>query len=138
LLAASLATVLAADEPGEDEARAAAHSFGAALTRGDAGLLASVLPAKGKVRARLGCLSPEEGVFSPSQVQALFADILRRREVRAFSVTRVDRTPERHAFVRTEAELVDAEGRVRRIEMHLTLHAEGERWTLREVRASPP
>jgi hypothetical protein len=138
VLAALIEQAPLAADLGEDRARAVANGFGAALTRGDASLLASILPDKGKVRARLGCLSPEDGAFSPSQVQALFADFLRQRTVRNFSVTRVDRSPEHYAFVRTEADLVSADGRVRPIEIHLTLHAEDGRWILREVRASPP
>ena len=138
LLAVVLQQAPAGEGLGEEQARAAANVFGTALTRGDSGLLVSILPTKGKVRTRLGCLSPEEGVFSPGQVQALFSDFLRQGTVRQFTVTRVDHSPGSHAFVRTEAEIVDPERRPRRVEIHLTFHAEEGRWILREVRASPP
>jgi hypothetical protein len=138
LLAVAVQQAPAVEGPGEEQARAAANRFGAALTKGDAGLMVAVLPAKGKVRTRLGCLAPEEGVFSAGQVQALFSDLLRQCTVREFEITRVDHSPGRHAFIRTEAEIVDREGRLRRVEIHLTLQAEDGRWTLREVRASPP
>ena len=61
-------------------------------------------------------------------------------EVRDFKVG--DRvmchSPGSHAFIQATAEVVDAEGRAKTVEIHLTLQAEDGRFALREVRTSPP
>lgn len=120
--------------PDEAAAQAAGTRFGQALTRGDASLLGSLLPGRGKVKMVLTHLGPEKGHFSASQVQALLQDFLEQGQVRSFRVERIELAAEGYALVHGHAVLTDRQGRQGESRLHLGLQAEGERWVLREIR----
>jgi len=119
---------------GEEQARAAAVEFGRALVRADASLLVQVLPTTGKVRLKLKRLGPEEGAYSPSQVEAVFKDFFRQGEVRSFDVLRLECADQRYSLAHARATVIDRSGRAAEIGLDLTFQPEEDRWVLREIR----
>jgi hypothetical protein len=128
----------AADPPGEEQARAAAQRFGQALQKGDASILGSVLPEKGKVLLRLDLLGPGEGYFSPNQVEALLREFFAHGTIQSFKLLRVEHDAQSYALANGRVELTDRAGRPARIELHLAFQAEDGRWVLREIRETRP
>lgn len=124
------ATAFAAD----DGARAAALSFGRALSSGNAEALRPILPGQGRVHLTLSRLGPEEGNFGSRQVEALFRDFLARGKVKSFDVSRCEGDGKRSALVHATAAITDRDGRSGRVGLHLGFESEGERWVLREVK----
>ena len=120
--------------PDEQAARACAGMFGDALSKGNASLLKTILPGRGKVQMRLVRLGPEDGDFSAGQVQAVFDDFLKRGAVKSFQVVRVEYDKSGYALVRGRAELIDRSGRAGTVGLHLSLQPEGDRWILRGIR----
>ena len=135
LLAALLPA--AAQAPGEQAVRDCAATFGRALQSADAALLRPILPSRGKVRVRLVRLGPESGSFSASQVEALMQGFFRQGSIQSFEVLRIEHDPKGYALIRGRVELTDRDGRPGRVDLHLALQPEGERWVLREIRESP-
>jgi hypothetical protein len=123
---------------GENEARQAALQVGRALKQGDPSLLRSVLPARGNVRLRLQVLGPEDGSFSPSQVEALLQDFFRTGSARSFDLLSVEHDPQRYALARGRAMLTDRQGRPARVDLHLAFQPEDGRWVVREIRETRP
>jgi len=122
----------------EDEAREAALQFGLALKQGDPSALRSVLPQRGKVLLRLQVLGPEDGSFSPGQVEALLQDFFRQGSARSFDLLSVEHDPQRYALARGRAMLTDRQGRPARVDLHLAFQPEDGRWVLREIRETRP
>lgn len=138
-LSLATATGLAGSNADPEQApRAAAVAFGEALIGADAARLKSLLPARGKVRLRLSCFGPEEGVYGPGQVEALLRDFLRNGSVQTFEVVRVEADAQRFAVVHGRAGVIDRQGRPTRLEVHLSLQPEDGRWVLREIREKAP
>jgi hypothetical protein len=139
LLAGVLA--LAADPvvPTPEQAQDTAREFGRALTQSDTAALRSLLPEMGKVRLRLVRMAgPEEGSYSPGQVETLLADFLRRGSVESFAILRDEGSHDGYALVHGLAKVVCPEGQHEEIHLHLTFEAERGRWVLREIRETPP
>jgi hypothetical protein len=132
LVACVTSAVIAA--PDERAARACASVFGDALSKGNAALLKSILPGRGKVQMRLVRLGPEDGDFSAGQVQAVFDDFLKRGAVKSFQVVHVEYDKSGYALVRGRANLIDRSGRAGTVDLQLALQPEGERWMLRGIR----
>jgi len=122
---------------GEDQLRDAAQRFGRALRDADASALRPILPSRGKVQLILVHLGPEEGYFSSRQVEALFRDFFKRGSVQRFELLRIEGGREGHALAHGRADLIDPQGRPSRVELHLALQPEGERWVVREIREMP-
>jgi len=129
---------VAAQELGEDAAREAALQFGLALKQGDPSALRAVLPQRGKVLLRLQVLGPEDGSFSPGQVEALLQDFFRQGSARSFDLLSVEHDPQRYALARGRAMLTDRQGRPARVDLHLAFQPEDGRWVLREIRETRP
>jgi len=123
--------------PSEEPARQAAAAFAQALLAGDANALRPILPARGKVQARLTLLGPASGPYSTGQVVAVLGDFLRRGKVETCDVLRVEPSPEGYALVRLRAKLTDREGRPATVELQLALEPEDGQWVAREIRESP-
>jgi hypothetical protein len=135
VIACSLCSpVRSEQEPGHGEAREAALQFGKALRQGDVAALRSLLPAQGNVQLRLQVLGPQDGSFSPSQVEALWRDFFRQGAARSFDLLSVEHDPERYALARGRALLTDRQGRPARVDLHLVFQPENGRWVLREIR----
>ena len=118
-----------------ERVRDVASAFGNALT--DEASLRPWLPAKGKVRLHLVRMGAEDGYFSSSQVDALLQDFLDRGAVRSFEIARIE--AERDdciAVVTSRLAVTDSDGRPSRVELRLSIHPEGERWVVREIRES--
>jgi hypothetical protein len=124
----------AAEQTGQEQARAAAARFGQALEQGDAALLKDLLPARGKVQLRLDLLGPGDGFFSPNQVLALLSGFLDQGSVNSFDLVRVEFDENRYALAYGRAELVDRTGRPARVDLQLAFQPEDGRWVLREMR----
>jgi len=133
-LVALTVLVATAAGPGEDAARRSAEMFGQALVRADLSLLRPILPSKGKVQLTLVRMGPEDGFFSPSQVEALLRDFLALGSVQSFKTTRVEHDPQGVALVSARVELKDKQGTPASIGLHLAFQPEDESWVLREVR----
>lgn len=123
---------------GEAEAKTAALEFGRTLTRGKPSQLRSLLPDQGRVRLKLLHLGPEEGSYSPDQVEALFNNFLLEGEVRSFDLVRMNCSDDQFALVDARVQLIDREGRPQRSGLHITFQPEQARWVLREIRESSP
>lgn len=141
LLVLAVATVSPAADPeqapepsGEEQARDAAVRFGQALEQGDAALLKSLMPAKGKVQLRLDLLGPADGFFSPNQVTALLGGFLERGSVTSFDLVRVEYDEQHYALAHGRAGLLDRAGRPARVDLQLAFQPEDGRWVLREIR----
>lgn len=118
-----------------ERVREVATAFGDALT--GASSLRPWLPAKGKVRLHLVRMGAEDGYFSSSQVDALLQDFLDRGAVRSFEIARVEAEREDCiAVVTSRLAVTDSDGRPSRVELRLSIHPEGERWVVREIRES--
>ena len=117
-----------------DDARAAATTFGRALVAGSAEALRPILPERGRVHVTLGRLGPEEGLFGARQVEALFHDFLAKGKVESFDVMRCESDGRTSALAHGTAAIIDRDGRSGRIGLHLGLEQEAERWVLREVK----
>ena len=135
LLAAAVAAPGLAGEEA-DGAKAAANVFAQALLSRRSESLRPILPESGKVHLALIKLGPEEGTFGASQVEAVFRDFLAAAKVTSFELSRCGRDGGPSALARGRATLVDREGRVATVGLHLGLQLEGTRWVLREVRES--
>jgi hypothetical protein len=133
LLAMQRAPISAA----EDQARDAVRIFGQALKSDQASGLRPVLPERGRVHLSLVKLGPEEGSFGAQQVEALFRDFLAEGAVRSFEVIRFESDGQTQALVHGHALLTDRQGRPARIGLRLSLHPEGSRWVLRELKETP-
>ncbi|MCP3978777.1 MAG: hypothetical protein GY716_05535 [bacterium] len=127
-----------ASGPGEPAARKAAEAVGAALVRGDTSQLRTLLPERGKVQLRLARLGPEEGFFSPGQVQTLLRDFLGHGSIDSFRIRHFEHEAGCYALARAAAKVTDRDGRPANLELHLAFQPEGERWVLRELREAPP
>jgi len=138
LLAAALTLLPSHASTGEEQAKTAALQFGRALTRAETSLLRATLPSRGKLTLRLVRFGPEDGAYSPDQVEALFKDFLRQGEVRSFDLLRVQCASEQFALVQARVRLTDREGRPGEVDLHLSFQPEGDRWVLREIREAPP
>lgn len=125
-------------ETGEAQAKETALDFGRALTRGRPSELRSILPDQGRIRLRLLHLGPEEGSYSPDQVEALFNDFLLEGKVRSFDLVRMQCSDDRFALIDARLQLVDREGRAQESGLHITLQPEQSRWVLREIRENSP
>jgi hypothetical protein len=97
-----------------------------------------VLPDQGRVRLKLLHLGPEEGSYSPDQVEALFNNFLLEGEVRSFDLVRMNCSDDQFALVDARVQLIDREGRPQRSGLHITFQPEQARWVLREIRESSP
>jgi hypothetical protein len=138
LLAGPAATLAAADEDDRKQARAAALIFGKALTEGDAALLRTILPQRGKIQVRLIALGPGEGFYSAGQVESLIRDFLEQGSVASFELLGVEHDADRYALARGRAMLTDRQGRSVRAGLHLAFQPEEGRWVLREIRETHP
>lgn len=136
LLFATLGAVVAA-APSQEDARDAVRIFGQALKSDQASGLRPVLPERGRVYLSLSKLGPEEGSFGAQQVEALFRDFLAEGTVRSFEVIRFESDGATQALVHGRALLTDRQGRPARIGLRLSLHPEGSRWVLRELKETP-
>lgn len=135
----AIAPPLAANDRAEAEVRAAADTFGAALSSARLDGLEPLLPERGKVRMRLICMGPEDGHFSRGQVQALLDDFLGDGgSVSAFKVLSVDGAGTPYAMVRARGLAVDRFGRGTALDLHLGFVRESDRWVLREIRETAP
>ena len=128
----------AGNPPTEEDARAAALRFGQALRRSNAAVLRPILPARGKIRLRIDRLGPEQGSFSPRQVETLLQGFLDRGSIESFDLVSVDHQPGIFALAHARARGTDREGRPIRVKLHLGFQPERDRWTLREIRETPP
>jgi len=126
-----------AEATGEASAREAAERFGRGLVAGDLAPIKALLPEKGRVQLALDRLGPEQGSFSPNQVEALLRAFLSRGSVRSVSTPRVEHDPQGVAIASSRVDATDQDGRPFSIELHLTFQTEGSRWVLREIRESP-
>ena len=129
--------LVAADVPGEDEARDAAKQVGSALERGEASALRAVLPARGKVRLHLERLGPQDGSFSAQQVEALLGGFLDEGAVLSFELTRLDHQSLRYALAHARLSVRDRQGRHADVVLRLAFQPEEGRWVLREIREAP-
>ena len=134
LLVALAPLVAVAEGPDEQAARRAADRFGQALVRADLSLLRPILPAKGKVQLKLSRMGPEDGFFSPGQVEALLRDFLALGSVQRFETGRVEHDPQGIALVSARVELKDKQGSPASVGLHLAFQPEGDTWVLREIR----
>jgi hypothetical protein len=121
-----------------EQARDAAARFGQALTKGDASLLRSILPQRGKVQLRLLSLGPGDGSFSAGQVESLIRDFLEQGSVQSFELVGMEHDAQRYALAHGRASLTDRQGRAVRSELHLGFQPEDGRWVLREIRETRP
>jgi hypothetical protein len=121
----------------EEEAAAAAERFSQAMVAGDPSLLRPILPRSGKVQLRLELLGPERGYFSAPQVVAVLADFLAHGKISSVEILRVEQSREGFAVVHGQAALTDRQGRPFRVDIHLGLQPESDRWVLREIRETP-
>jgi hypothetical protein len=128
-----LAIALPAPTFAAEDARGAAERFGAALVDSDIDALRPLLPARGKVHLRLQRLGPEQGYFSPGQVQQVLRAFLAEGKVLSFEVRRVEDEPSL-ALVHGFALLTDRRGERAEVRLHLALQPEQGRWVLREIR----
>jgi len=135
--AALLSAVPAQAAPGKEAAQAAAAQFGQALVAGNAAGIKSVLPSRGRVQLHLSRLGPENGHFSPSQVEALIRDFLAHGSVTTCELLRVEQDREGFALAHARAEITDQQGHVGLSDLHLKLQVEENRWVLREIRETP-
>jgi hypothetical protein len=139
VLAGALSSTAAPAGPTAEQAQEAAADFGRALTRGEITILRPLLPERGKVRLRLMRMAgPEEGAYSPGQVEALLGDFLKRGSVESFKIVRDEGSHDGYALVHGLARIVCAEGHRFEVHLHLTFEPEQGRWILREIRESPP
>jgi len=119
---------------GDEAVHLCASRFGAALRTGNVSELRSILPARGKVQVRLERFGPEEGFYSASQVEAIFANFLKRCSLESFEIQHVEYDSKGYALVRGRARLVNESGRREEVELRLALQPEGDNWVLREIR----
>ena len=134
-LALVLVTLLAFPCPcADDGGRAAATTFGKALTSAKADALRPILPERGRVRLILLRLGPEDGLFGAQQVEALFRDFLAHGTIASFDLTRFEGGDRGSALAHGTAAITDRGGRSGRIGLHIGLAQEGSRWVLREVK----
>jgi hypothetical protein len=136
-LAALLVTAYGASLAGgvaTEDARSTAAAFGRALTSSQADALRPILPAKGKVHLALARLGPEEGMFAPAQVVAVFRDFLAGGRVTSFDVVSVDGGERTGAQALGRASIVDRDGRKATVGLRLGFQPEDGRWVLREVK----
>ena len=138
LLAALLALTAAGQTVNESSAGAAAKRFAMALEGSNASLLGELLPGQGKVRLKLRRLGPEDGSFSARQVQTLLRDFFRQGSIESVSVERLDQETGTYALAQLHARGIDREGRPMELRLHLSFQSEDNRWTLREIRETPP
>jgi hypothetical protein len=138
LLAACTWPGVAVEASCEDDVRALADRFGAALVGSEASALRSLLPARGKVQLSLHRLGPERGHFSGNQVEAVFAAYLSEGAVDAFEVQALECDRDTSALVRTRATLRPGRGREEKVDLHLGFRPEDGAWVLREVREIAP
>jgi hypothetical protein len=117
----------------EGDARQAALTFGKAMQTARAAALKTILPGTGRIHLRLFRLGPEEGQFSPSQVEALLNTFLRQGVVHACKLLRIEQDREGFALAHFGMEITDTRGQQWRIELRICLQAEGQRWVLREI-----
>src|SRR5712672_3335648 len=96
--------------PAGEAGRAAATTFGAALTAGSAAALRPILPERGRVHLALSRLGPEEGLFGAQQVEALFREFLAHGTMSSFQLIRFESEPGRGAVAHGTAAIVDREG----------------------------
>ena len=137
-VAAAFTLATADTPPGEEQAKTAALQFGRALTSAEATSLRPLLPEAGRVRLRLVRLGPEEGTYSAEQVETLFKDFLRQGAVRSFDLLRLQCSGAQFALVHGRARVIDREGRLADVDLHITFQPEGERWIVREIREASP
>ena len=104
------------------------------LLQAESSRLAPILPARGKVRLKLKLLGPEEGAYSPRQVEAVLDDFFRQGTVRSYDLLRLDCADEHYALAHARARVTDRNGRPAEIVLDLTFQPEGDRWVLREIR----
>ena len=133
-LAALSALGAVAAGPDEPAARQAVDRFGQALLRRNVSLLRPILPDKGKVQLKLVRMGPEDGFFSPSQVEALLRDFLALGSVQRFEATRIEYDPQGVALASARVELKDKQGAAAAVGLHLAFQPEGDTWVLREIR----
>jgi hypothetical protein len=139
LLAVAVPLTLGAEGTADaKQARDAASRFGQALTKGDASLLRSILPQRGKVQLRLLSLGPGDGSFSAGQVESLIRDFLDQGSVQSFELVGMEHDAQRYALAYGRASLTDRQGRTVRSELHLGFQPEDGRWVLREIRETHP
>lgn len=112
----------------------AAQVFGHALTQGRPASVRRILPETGKVQLSLVRLGPEDGAFSPPQVEALLRDFLAHGSAGKFEVHHVQGDAKTHAVVYARLSVRDREGRPARVGVHLAFHREGDRWVLRGIK----
>jgi hypothetical protein len=117
-----------------EDARGTAATFGRALSSSQADALRPILPAKGKVHLALARLGPEEGMFAPAQVVAVFRDFLAAGRVTSFDVVSVDGGERTGAQAVGRASIIDRDGRKATIGLRLGFQPEDGRWVLREVK----
>jgi hypothetical protein len=119
-----------------EDARAAAATFGRALTSAQASSLRPILPQRGKVHLALVRLGPEDGVFGASQVEAVFRDFLAAGSVATYEVVRCESDGKSAALAHARATITDRDGRRGAVALHLGFQPEDGRWVLREVKES--
>ena len=137
------ALALAADPgpavPSPDEAKQGALRFGQALTSADMALLRPLLPVRGKVRLRLiHVAGPEEGSYSPGQVESLLGGFLGKNRIDSFEIVRDEGSRDGFAIVHALVHVRCPDGKASRVHLHLTFEPEEGRWILREIRETPP
>lgn len=117
------------------EPRETVDAFGAALVEGNADGLRAMLPREGKVRVRLVRLGPQDGALRGGQLHAILQDFLERGSVQSFKLQTIEHSS-KLALASAELGLIDASGTRAKVQLHLSLELENDRWILREIRES--